>query len=720
MNPAAADHLSVTGYPSPVVSGVSHDVTVTTLDAFENVATDYVGTVAITSSDGAATLPGNHEFTVGDAGVHAFAVVLNTSGVQSITATDTVTGSITGTQGSIAVDPGPIDHIVISPSTASTTAGVPQVYTAEGFDAANNALGDFTSNTVFSIEAGSCVDLTHACSAVTVGDHTVTGSDAVDGHGSDLVATATLTITNTDPVANDDSPPAILEDAPPTTFNVLANDTDVNLDPLTITAAADGTKGSVTFSAADVTYTPAADANGTDSFTYTISDGNGGSSTATVHVTITAVNDAPSFTIPSNPPTIPEQTGVAPQTVPGLATGMSAGPPDEGSQKLTFTISNSAPTLFSTQPSVNVTTGTLSYTPAVNRNGVATVTLTLHDDGGTLNGGVDSFARTFTITITGSNHAPVAINDSFTVVQGSGSVSLSVLANDNALNPDVGEVLKIANVTQGIAGGKVTITGGGTGLTYRPKTDFHGTDYFTYRIKDATHTSAWATVRVSVPKDTYHPVSTAPVQTIGGQSIGTSTVVVHLTWSGTDRGYGIRRYELWQSVNGHSWKKVTLSSALSRSDDIKTNVGSSYRFRVRAIDKKGNVGSFAYGPTFKVYLNQETSSSIAYTGTWVTANGTSYSGGHSRQTTTATSDATFTSAGRTFSWVTKKGSDRGTADVYVDGVRVKSVSVTSSASTYRYVAYSITFAASGTHSIRVVYTGPTTKRIDIDAFVVLR
>ena len=61
-----------------------------------------------------------------------------------------------------------------------------------------------------------------------------------------------------------------------------------------------GAHGSVTFTATGVSYTPAANYNGADSFTYTIGDGNGGTATATVSVTVTAVNDAPSFTKGAN------------------------------------------------------------------------------------------------------------------------------------------------------------------------------------------------------------------------------------------------------------------------------------------------------------------------------------------------------------------------------------------------------------------------------------
>ena len=90
--PAVA--FTVTGFPSPVLSGTSGTVTVTARDASNNVVTDYSGTVAITSSDLRATLPPNATLTNG---VGTFTVTLRTPGTQSITATDTVKNTLTGT-----------------------------------------------------------------------------------------------------------------------------------------------------------------------------------------------------------------------------------------------------------------------------------------------------------------------------------------------------------------------------------------------------------------------------------------------------------------------------------------------------------------------------------------------------------------------------------------------------------------------------------------------
>ncbi len=72
---------------------------------------------------------------------------------------------------------GAIDHLVLSPATATIAAGGSQAYTAEGFDAANNSLGDVTATTTFTITPnGSCTAA--SCTATTVGAHTVTGTKA--------------------------------------------------------------------------------------------------------------------------------------------------------------------------------------------------------------------------------------------------------------------------------------------------------------------------------------------------------------------------------------------------------------------------------------------------------------------------------------------------------------------------------------------------------------
>jgi hypothetical protein len=97
----------------------------------------------------------------------------------------------------------------------------------------------------------------------------------------------TVTPVNDAPVAVNDTATTLAEVA--VTVNVRANDTDIDSPTLTVTAVTQGAHGSVSISSeVGVTYTPAAGWVGPDAFTYTISDGSGGTATATVNVTVQA------------------------------------------------------------------------------------------------------------------------------------------------------------------------------------------------------------------------------------------------------------------------------------------------------------------------------------------------------------------------------------------------------------------------------------------------
>jgi hypothetical protein len=108
VNAGPTAQLLVAGYPSPVLVGTSQSFTVSAEDAFGNLTAGYTGTVHFTSSDPAAILPANHTFTSGqsnkDNGAATFNATLNTAGLRSITATDTISASITGTQLGITVN----------------------------------------------------------------------------------------------------------------------------------------------------------------------------------------------------------------------------------------------------------------------------------------------------------------------------------------------------------------------------------------------------------------------------------------------------------------------------------------------------------------------------------------------------------------------------------------------------------------------------------------
>lgn len=325
---------------------------------------------------------GEREYT-GSVTVNNIAPSVTLNGAASANEGETVSYNYTWT------DPGSGDTFPAAGN--SVDCGPKGTASDKVFDSASKT-GSFKCT--FSDDSGSG---TFAVSATVTDDDGDSGSD-----------TKQVDVDNLPPTAVDDNPAAV-DEGESVNLNVLDNDTDPagSNDPLTVTNNTDGQNGTVNCAPdGSCTYTPDPDFFGTDSFTYTVSDGDGGTSVGTVNVTINPVNDAPSFDIPADPPAVNEDASA--QTVNSLATGISAGPANESGQTVSFGVTNNTNTsLFSAQPSIDPANGNLTYTPAADANGTAQVTVVLKDGGGTANGGVDtSAAKTFTITINPVNDKP--------------------------------------------------------------------------------------------------------------------------------------------------------------------------------------------------------------------------------------------------------------------------------------------------------------------------
>ena len=167
----------------------------------------------------------------------------------------------------------------------------------------------------------------------------------------------------------------------------------------------------------DLTYQGASGYVGSDSFQWKASDQVAYSEeAATVSITVVEPNHSPSFT-KGDDQEVDEDAGA--QTVEDWATEMSPGPTNESGQELEFQIvSNSNEDLFSVGPAVDSSTGDLTYTPAANANGVATIHLVLVDDGRTAYGGEDtSDEAVFTITVNSVNDSPSGTNNTVTTLE---------------------------------------------------------------------------------------------------------------------------------------------------------------------------------------------------------------------------------------------------------------------------------------------------------------
>ncbi len=222
-----------------------------------------------------------------------------------------------------------------------------------------------------------------------------------DGNGGTDTATVSVTITpvNDNPDAVNDAV-TVAEDSGSTAVNVLTNDTDADGDTLSITAKTNGTNGTVviTGGGTGVSYTPAANFSGSDSFIYTVSDGNGGTDTATVSVTVTSVNDAPDAV--NDSATVSEDSGANSINV----RSNDSIAPDTGETLTVSSVTNGS------NGAVAITGGgtAVSYTPNLNFFGTDSFTYTISDG----NGGTDT--ATVSVTVTAVNDPPVVSNDKAT------------------------------------------------------------------------------------------------------------------------------------------------------------------------------------------------------------------------------------------------------------------------------------------------------------------
>ncbi|MBV8516271.1 MAG: tandem-95 repeat protein [Acidobacteria bacterium] len=332
--------------------------------------------------------------------------------------------------------------------------------------------------------------------------------------------TPPLVTCNTPPVANDTSASTNEDNA----VTVHLSGSDADGDSLTfsiVTPPAHGSLGAVVSTGpttADVTYTPALNYNGSDSFVYRANDGNGGTDDANATITIAPVNDPPSF-LAGPTVTVLEDSG--PKTVVSWATSISPGPADESAQSVTFTVTNDNNALFAVQPAV-APNGTLTFTPAANAYGSATITIVAHDNGGTANGGNDTSApQTSTITVTAVNDPPsFTAGPNQTVNEDSGAQSVANWATSISAGPnESGQALTfhVSNDNNALFSAQPAVSPSGT-LTYTPAANANGTAIVTVYLQDdggtangGVDTSATQTFTITV-----NAVNDEPSFTSGG------------------------------------------------------------------------------------------------------------------------------------------------------------------------------------------------------------
>jgi hypothetical protein len=152
---ASASAFTLAGLPASTTAGTALNVTVTAIDPFGQTAIGYTGTIHFTSTDNGATLPADYPFTAGANGSHTFpaGIILVTAGSQTVAATDTADGSITGSA-AVAVNPAAADHLIFFQPPTDTAAGqtiVPAVMVAVVDQFGNVVTGDNSDTVTLSI-----------------------------------------------------------------------------------------------------------------------------------------------------------------------------------------------------------------------------------------------------------------------------------------------------------------------------------------------------------------------------------------------------------------------------------------------------------------------------------------------------------------------------------------------------------------------------------------
>ncbi|OQX12316.1 MAG: hypothetical protein BWK80_43840 [Desulfobacteraceae bacterium IS3] len=282
------------------------------------------------------------------------------------------------------------------------------------------------------------------------------------------MAAVTIFVENAPPVAIDDKTSTRPNQA--VSIPVLTNDSDPNGDPLTIEGIVTKPKhGTVSFTPdGTVIYTPKPGFTGIDTFVYEISDGNGGTDTATVRVTVD--NETPAA-VADSVVTRPDQ----PITIPVLANDTD---PEGDPLKVTRITPPTNGTVVKNED------GTLTYTPNPGFIGSDTFTYTVKDTSGNTNSA--------TVTVVVDPYTPNAV-DNAESTEPDKPITISVVSDDNDPN---GDALTITQITQP-GNGKVTDNGNGT-LTYKPNPAFSGTDTFTYTVCDKGNHCDIAAVTVTV------------------------------------------------------------------------------------------------------------------------------------------------------------------------------------------------------------------------------
>ncbi len=480
------------------------------------------------------------------------------------------------------------------------------------------------------------------------------------------------------------------------TGNVLANDTDADGDPLTVDSftplGAD--LGTLTVAEnGDFTYTPVANWHGHTSTTYYVTDGFV-PMLGFIAITVTSVND--------DPVAVDDTVTVVEDTATDVSDAILANDTDIDGDTLGVASADGA-----TGGEIAVDAGAATFTPEADACGPAEGTFDYVVSDG--NGGTD--AGHVTVDVTCVNDAPVAVDDTASVDQGSGAASYDVVANDTDVEDDA---LTLVSAHVDAAAGIASVVA--NKVRFTPLRSFNGEAVITYVVSDGKLTDE-GTLTITVGPDITAPSAVAPAVTFGRGRVN-ETAPVAVAWSATDAGSGVASYELEVSVAGGAFSSVY--SGAGHAITTYQPFGKVLVFRVRATDNESNVSDWVEGAGRTVAVYQAPGNShIRYRGTWTTLHRTAASGDAYRYTTTSGRYAKLTFSGYSVEYVAPRLTSGGYVKVYIDGRLVGRYNLHRSSTAYGQIIVRKTWSTTGIHSIKVV-NAQAGRRTTLDAFLVLK
>jgi protocatechuate 3,4-dioxygenase beta subunit len=204
-----------------------------------------------------------------------------------------------------------------------------------------------------------------------------------------------------------------------------------------------------------------------------------------------------------------------------------------------------------------------------------------------------------------------------------------------------------------------------------------------------------------------------------GRQLSTTRVPVIVSWPSA--GTNVKAYGLQQQANGGAWTTVDSFTTASSEGTFAPSGTTTHRFRVVARYKDLTSTLWGVGPAFRVLLSQQSTSAVAWHGTWKTVKATAASGGSYKVASKRGASVTYTFTGRAVAWVAMRGKGFGKAAVSVDGAKPVTVDLRSGSTQSRRIVFSKSWAASARHTVKVTCLATAGHpRVDVDAFTVVR